>query len=186
MPEQVVTLTKVKTPWYAIPFLLKKGFRKAVPEFESVEGLLFKYFSSVREHGVSYFGGIYLWENRNATERQFSSKWFERVKKRYKDPGRVEYYALTEAYSDTSYDYRATRGNCVAVFIHGLTLSETHTLITHYPEILRRYVVEEGELYGCILLFRNDNDVQRIMEATEAKRTEVFQIPVFALGRINR
>lgn len=85
-PTAVVTVTKVKPPWYAARFLIVRGFRKAVPEYQAIPGLLTKQFSLSSD---GRFGGVYLWKDRASAQAWFSPKWFERVRRVYGVEGEV-------------------------------------------------------------------------------------------------
>jgi hypothetical protein len=88
----VVTVTRVATPWYAPRWLLTRAFKRAVPEYQAIPGLLLKHFA-IAEDGRT-FGGIYLWESRAASDAWFTPAWFTRVKKSYGVDGVVDVYAL--------------------------------------------------------------------------------------------
>jgi opacity protein-like surface antigen len=88
---QVLVVTKVKRPWYAADFLLHRGFRKSVPEYAALPGLITKFYS-IAEDGR--FGGVYLWTDRASAERQFDARWHARVQSTYCAPGEVRLYEV--------------------------------------------------------------------------------------------
>jgi hypothetical protein len=90
----VVTITKVPPPWYAARFLIVRGFRKAVPEYQAAPGLQIKQFSIASD---GRFGGVYLWKDKASAEAWFSPKWFERVKRTYGREGEVRYLEVTRS-----------------------------------------------------------------------------------------
>jgi hypothetical protein len=93
-PSAVVTITKVWPPWYAARFLIVRGFRKAVPEYQAIEGLQLKQFSIASD---GRFGGVYLWKDKASAEAWFSPRWFERVKRTYGKEGEVRYLEVTRS-----------------------------------------------------------------------------------------
>jgi hypothetical protein len=88
---QVLVVTKVKRPWYAADFLLHRGFRKSVPEYAALPGLITKFYS-IAEDGR--FGGVYLWTDRASAERQFDAAWHKRVQTTYGAPGEVQLFEV--------------------------------------------------------------------------------------------
>lgn len=91
-PGRVLTITRVKTPWYAPRFLMLRGFRKSIPEYRQIDGLLRKVYALI--DGGAYFGGIYLWQSRADAQSWFNERWFSRVQKTYGLPGTVDYYTV--------------------------------------------------------------------------------------------
>jgi len=68
---------------------LVEGFKKAVPDYQRVPGLLRKYFT-ISDDGR--FGGIYLWADRASADRFFNMAWRERVAKTYGTDGTIEFF----------------------------------------------------------------------------------------------
>jgi len=58
---------------------LKIEFEQAMPRFQSVNGLLQKYFVS----SPNSFGGVYLWASRDAADKFFDQQWKERIETTY-------------------------------------------------------------------------------------------------------
>ncbi|MCM0606053.1 MAG: hypothetical protein KA715_08175 [Xanthomonadaceae bacterium] len=54
-------IVESKRPWYAPDFLIRKGFKNAVPEYQHAEGLIRKNFL-IGQNGL--FGGLYTWRDR--------------------------------------------------------------------------------------------------------------------------
>jgi hypothetical protein len=88
----VITITEVKTPWYALRFLLKGGFERSLPEYTAIKGLLQKNYA-IHQNGA-YFGGFYIWQNKADADAWFSPRWYERVEKTYGQAGKVSYFSL--------------------------------------------------------------------------------------------
>jgi hypothetical protein len=88
---QVLVVTKVKRPWYAADVLLQRGFRKSVPEYAALPGLITKFYALAED---GRFGGVYLWTDRASAERQFDAAWHARVQARYGAPGEVRMYEV--------------------------------------------------------------------------------------------
>jgi hypothetical protein len=87
----VLVITKVKRPWYAADFLVERGFRKSVPEYAALPGLLTKFYTLAED---GRFGGVYLLSDRASAERQFDTSWHSRVQARYGAPGEVRMYTV--------------------------------------------------------------------------------------------
>ncbi|MEM9727326.1 MAG: YdhR family protein [Myxococcota bacterium] len=85
----VATIVDVTPPWYAFRPLVVRKYREAVPTYQAVPGLLYKYFSISSEGKI---GGIYLWENRQAANEFYDEAWHARIVDTYGKPGHVEYF----------------------------------------------------------------------------------------------
>jgi hypothetical protein len=77
-PTQVVALVKVPKPWYAPKAYVIGKFRDAVPQYDAVPGLQYKYFT-LSDDGT--FGGLYLWNSRTQADGWFNDAWHARVLK---------------------------------------------------------------------------------------------------------
>jgi len=86
-PGAAVTITRVQPPWYTARFLIVRGFRKSVPEYQVVPGLARKAYTLAATDG--HFGGVYLWHTRADAEAWFTPAWFSRVRKSYGVEGEV-------------------------------------------------------------------------------------------------
>ncbi|MBM4780815.1 MAG: YdhR family protein [Archangiaceae bacterium] len=75
--SNAVVIVRVPSPWWAPNFLITGKFIDSIPEYAKAPGLLHKSytFSERRE-----FGGVYLWESRQAAEAWFDEAWHERVR----------------------------------------------------------------------------------------------------------
>ena len=90
----VLTITRVKKPWYAWRSLVVGKMKQSVPEYQAIAGLRYKFFSLTENH--KFAGGIYLWETEQQAKGWFSSAWFDRTEKKYGQPGTVAYYQVKE------------------------------------------------------------------------------------------
>lgn len=88
--RRVLTLTLVKRPWYAFPFLLRRGFLKSVPQYEAIPGLMFKAYHYAADGRP--FGGFYLWSAANNAQNWFTPAWHDRIKNTYGVAGQVLYF----------------------------------------------------------------------------------------------
>lgn len=89
----VVAITYVKRPWYGLRALIVSRFKKSIPEYEAVPGLLAKQYALTADGQV--FGGIYLFRTRQDAQNWFNPAWFSRIEKTYGAPGKVAYYRVT-------------------------------------------------------------------------------------------
>ena len=64
-------------------------FQAAVPMFQSVAGLLTKYFY-VSEDGRRA-GGIYVWASRSDADRLYSGEWRPLVEKKFGSPPTIDF-----------------------------------------------------------------------------------------------
>jgi hypothetical protein len=168
-----VITTKVKTPWYALPFILKAGFRKSIPEYQKVKGLEFKYYAKYRDGN---FGGVYLFQDKESAEKWFLPSWFERIAKKYKSEGIVSYYELLEEKDfESSFDYTDTSHNSlVSIFCKISNDFKIH------PEngMLRSYLIKKsGENYICIL-FKNEVAANLYAKQANLNNVEIIDHPV--------
>lgn len=88
----ILTIAKVKKPWYATRNIVIKKMNQSIPEYQSIKGLNEKFYSFTEDH--SFFGGIYFWTSSEEARQWFNTAWFERTKKKYKQPGIVDYYQI--------------------------------------------------------------------------------------------
>src|SRR2546427_472494 len=72
----VVVVTKIPLPWYVPRVVVARKFRDAIPEYEAVPGLAYKYFTIADD---AKFGGIYLWNSRAQAKAWFNEAWHARV-----------------------------------------------------------------------------------------------------------
>jgi heme-degrading monooxygenase HmoA len=84
----VTVLVVVKTPPGVTRGQIEEGFRKAVPLYEKVPGLVRKSFT-VNDEG---FGGMYLWKNRASAQNWFNDSWRAKVKASYGSDPEVRYF----------------------------------------------------------------------------------------------
>lgn len=173
MPTPVIAVVNVKTPWYAFHFLLRRGFRKAVPEYQQVPGLRFKYFATSADH--RFFGGIYLWASQADAQRWFSPQWFERVRRTYKAEGNVRFFDVLNEYTAVppDFDFKKTEGKSRVVFCDG-----TANASTSPAGLLRRYEVQKGQAMALVLLFKDEGSATAFLAAHPAAGAEVYKTPV--------
>lgn len=155
--QAIITITEVKTPWYALRFLLKSGFEKSLPEYTAIKGLLQKNYAI---HDGGKFGGFYFWETKAQAEAWFNAKWFERVEKIYGAPGKVSYFTVQ--------DYRSfaqesdIKGDYWTV-IHRTAAKSTPQTIPHIQGLFRYYAVTDAQTgqRGTISLWRSKEEAER-------------------------
>lgn len=94
---RTLTITYVKRPWYALDFLIKGRFEQSIPQYQKIKGLERKYYALHQWEQTATFGGIYIWDSLASAKKVLSEKWFEKVRKRYKTEGYVQYFEILEA-----------------------------------------------------------------------------------------
>lgn len=179
---KVVTVVKVKTPWYGFGFLLKSAFKNAIPTYQKAEGLEVKYFH-IADGGKS-FGGIYLWKNLNAAQNWFNDKWFARVREKYNTDGRVEYLQLLKekSFVGPNYDFAATQNESCVLRVRNTTREKLDDVVGQVPGLLRMYVVQNGNEVQALLLFESAKQAQAFGKAV-APAGELFETPVLLFNK---
>ena len=174
-----VTIARVKAPAAATDEILRSGFIKAVPTYQKIEGLEFKAFSLEKTDGGNFFGGIYLWKNKESAAKWFSPEWFERVRATYGTEGTVNFY---EILADTSYfpdDYDFGGDKAAAIFVSNLTAKDSKIFTKKTVGMLRSYFVKtaSGEC-GAIILFVNQQTAKLFTEKRKIGARDFFATPV--------
>jgi hypothetical protein len=177
---KVVTVVKVKAPWYALGAILRSAFKKAIPQYQAIDGLEFKSFSIGRLERGKHFGGIYLWENRAKAEKWFSPAWFQRVREKRKTEGKVTYYDVVAVnnWTPVNFDFTSIERHSVTVFIPGLDAAQVAKFLTLQAGLLNAYTVQDGEKLGLFLLFENDKKSRQFLQKNGISTFERFETPV--------
>jgi hypothetical protein len=64
-------------------------FEKSAPNYHNAQGLVRKYYLFGEDgHG----GGVYLWESREAAERQYSPAWKAMIADKFGTAPQISYY----------------------------------------------------------------------------------------------
>jgi hypothetical protein len=63
-------------------------FEKSAPNYKGVQGLVRKYYL----FGEDQVGGVYLWESRQAADRQYSAAWKSMIAEKFGTPPEITYY----------------------------------------------------------------------------------------------
>lgn len=168
--QAVITITEVKTPWYALRFLLKNGFEKSLPEYTAIPGLLQKNYAI--HDGGKTFGGFYLWETKAQAEAWFNAKWFERVEKTYGAAGKVSYFTVRDYQtfakeSDAKGDYWTV--------IHRSSAQSTQHTFSKVQGLLRAYLVSDAATgqTGSISLWNSKEEAERYFAAAKIEPSEL-------------
>lgn len=180
METKVVTVVKVKAPWYVLGSFLRRAFKKAIPQYQALDGLEFKSFSIGRLDQGKHFGGIYLWENRAKAEKWFSPAWFQRVRDLRKTEGNVSYYDVIAVnnWSPVNFDFTTIERHSVTVFISGLEANQVGKLLVPQVGLLNAYTVQAGEKLGLFLLFETGRKSRQFLQQNGITSFERFETPV--------
>lgn len=169
--QAVITVTEVKTPWYALRFLLKNGFEKSLPEYTAIPGLLQKNYAI--HDGNKYFGGFYLWETKAQAEAWFNAKWFERTEKTYGERGRVSYFTVRDYQtfakeSDAKGDYWTV--------IHRTTAQSAQHTFSKAQGLLRYFAVNDATTgqTASISLWNSKEEAERYFAAAKISQSELM------------
>ena len=84
----ISVVVEIPTPAGAPRARIEQGIRDSVPQYRKVPGLLRKYFTI----GDGTFGGVYLFESREAAQAWFGPAWRARVQATYGAPAKVTYF----------------------------------------------------------------------------------------------
>ncbi len=168
--QAVITITEVKTPWYALRFLLKSGFEKSLPEYTAIPGLLQKNYAI--HNGGKTFGGFYLWETKAQAEAWFNPKWFERVEKTYGAAGKVSYFTVR--------DYQAfakesdAKGEYWTV-IHRSSAQSAQQTFSNPQGLLRTYLVNDAKTgqAASISLWNSKEEAERYFASAKIAASEL-------------
>jgi len=85
----VAVLVKIPIPGKLDRTRLIAIMQKTVPEFQALPGLVRKYYTISDDQK---FGGVYLFENRQAADAHFDDAWKAKMLKNYGAPAEVEYF----------------------------------------------------------------------------------------------
>jgi hypothetical protein len=178
MSNKIVTVSRVKSPWYAAGFLLRAGFRKSIPTYQKLPGLEFKYYA-MKDKGKS-FGGIYLWDSLENAVKQFAPFWYSEVQRKYKTDGVVEYYPLISehSYLPPNSNLQDLERSTVTIFIPDLTSTEAERLASASKDLFRAYVVISGTKEAIFLLFANLTAATKFIKLKKVGKSELFYTPV--------
>ena len=92
--SKMITITKIKKPWYAPKGVVVKKMKETIPVYRQVKGLVEKNYSFAE--GTKDFGGIYHWTSENEARAWFNKQWFDNIGEKYGVSGQVEYYEIIE------------------------------------------------------------------------------------------
>lgn len=67
----------------------KAMFEKSVPTYKAAPGLVRKYYLFGEDRTG---GGVYLWESREAADRQYSSEWRKMIQQKFGTAPEITYY----------------------------------------------------------------------------------------------
>ncbi|MEM8983024.1 MAG: hypothetical protein AAGC71_08365 [Pseudomonadota bacterium] len=85
----VVSVVRVSAPWYAPRGIIRDRMIEAMPEYTSIDGLDYKYFTIASERKI---GGIYLWESDDAAKEFFNEAWHQRIQDRYGEAADLQFF----------------------------------------------------------------------------------------------
>ena len=74
--EMITAIVKFPLPRGTTLEAAKQMFEKSVPNYRGAQGLIRKYY--LYDEGPTG-GGVYLWESREAADRQYSDAWKDMI-----------------------------------------------------------------------------------------------------------
>lgn len=168
-----LTITRVKKPWYAWRSLVVSKMKKSVPEYQTVAGLRYKFFSLTEDH--KFAGGIYLWETEKQAKDWFSPAWFDRTEKKYGQPGTVAYYQVKQI--DVAPPSVAQEGQRWAV----LSYASENPLATNDSkgDIVAALTLRDANGETCYISVWSSQEAAEAYFENKAARRESFDVPVW-------
>lgn len=177
-PAHTAVIVRVRTPWYAPRFVVRRRFLEALPEYESNDDIVAKYFS-ISERNE--FGGLYLWRTRAAAERHFDRAWRDGVRERRGAEPDVLILDAPLVVDGTALPLGARKGRrsiaypAEASFVRfRVTSSDPHATaielanrLARAPRLFRAFVTVEPSAVGAIALWA---DATAADEACEPRR----------------
>lgn len=175
METKILTITKVKSPWYIPGFILTKVFIKSKPEYAALAGLEVKYYHT-SDKG-SNLGGFYLWKNQSYADAQFTQEWFDRVEKRFKCAGKVEYFSVLDekSYIKTDFNYDTFRSARCILFKSTESINELSYI---YSGLLQAFQLEKDHASYMVLVFKNKHYLKHFIKHKKLSAYETFKFPV--------
>lgn len=85
-PNSLVTIVRVPAPWYAPRSIIARRMEGSIPQYNSVPGLVYKYFTIASEKNI---GGIYLWDEAASADAFYNTAWHKRINDTYGVPADV-------------------------------------------------------------------------------------------------
>ncbi|NBP70764.1 MAG: hypothetical protein EBU52_18745, partial [Cytophagia bacterium] len=170
-----LTITKVKTPWFLFPFLLKRLFIQSKPEYSKLPGLALKFYHTA-DRGAN-FGGIYLWHDKASADNQFNAQWFERVRKRLKCEGRVDYFSVLDHQVSTAPDFdyhKLSSAYCLLVKSNDILPADT----MKEKGVLESFQLQQGAQSYILWLFSAQKQVMDFIHQLNSTSYELFRTPV--------
>lgn len=178
---KIVTIVKVKAPWYAANFLINKEFKKVNAIYEKVDGLLFKAYSINHNEKGKNFGGIYLWKNEDKANNWFTPKWFKDIEIKRGTSPTVEYY---KAIADTSYlpfetNYSKVDNRSFVLFLKNLSKDKIKKYYQNQNGVFRIFYIQtENENEGLLMFFYTKHQaIDFVIEHNESNY-KLFKVPL--------
>ena len=170
---KVLVVTEVKKPWYAWRALVASRMTKTIPEYQQIEGLKEKYYSFTQDH--TYFGGIYLWQNRLQAEAWFDDSWFDRIEKKYGVKGQVGYFMIDEITTISQIPSQSQNLYAAISYSNGKDVS----IQQNANGLLKYGWMKDDKETSCLLSIWRDKDSAMAYFGNKASINRFFDIPVY-------
>jgi heme-degrading monooxygenase HmoA len=162
-PVPVAAIVKVPAPALAPRFLIVGRMRDTIPQYAAIAGLDYKIYTLTRAD--KQFGGVYLWQDRQAAEAWFNPAWFERVRKEREVEPEVRTLEVPVAIDNQVAGAPPPGADAVATYVslpvppgidRARLLAEFNAAVPTYqkvPGLLRKYftVGDDGRFGGIYL-----------------------------------
>lgn len=174
--SQILTITKVKKPWYAWRGLVAGRMKGSVPEYQKIPGLQEKYYSFTEDH--KQFGGIYFWKSQTDASNWFNTTWFERIEKKYGEKGVVSYYKI--GLSTTVAIAPETTSDLYAVLSY--KNKDLDTFAKNAAGLLKHLVLQDSAAQNCSLTIWKDKESAFHFFKASTDTNQFFDVPFFIIN----
>jgi hypothetical protein len=171
-------IVKIQAPPQFTDELLKQGFQKAVPVYQAIDGLEYKAFSINKTADKKFFGGVYLWENKDKADKWFTPQWAEKAKQTYGSEPLVGRFAVINdsTFKVESFDSKSDK--TVSILLKGLSEKAAKKHSKKSLGVYRSYQIKTADGFGVILFFVNQATADVFVKKNKVENYELFQTPV--------
>ncbi|MEM7411564.1 MAG: hypothetical protein AAF430_15130 [Myxococcota bacterium] len=174
---RVVSIVKVKTPWYAPRFFVRWRFEAAAPRYAEIPGLERKFFT-IADSGE--LGGIYLWRDRAAADAFYDAAWHADIAARYGEPASLEIEESGDQVSGQSRTDVPAAVRTDTTFVAVVMRSAAVTPAVDTPGLVHLYGWGRPGAGGSIALWEDRASAERFFapQGGVPSSAEFFEAPV--------
>lgn len=174
---QILTITKVKKPWYAWRGIVVGKMKKSIPTYQQIKGLQEKYYSFTEDH--KHFGGLYFWETEQDAKNLFNQAWFDRVKKTYGEDGIVRYYKVQSIKTTSTISLDAKDLYATITY----QKEDTFSIDESAKGLIKIVALKDDKNQACFLtIWQNKKQAETYFNMTNIIN-ECFDIPLYIVNK---